>query len=151
MEGRPLEQDSGEAAISLTLPWPSRDLSPNARIHWSRRAKAVKQARWQAWAIAKEAIGANKPDWSGAHVTLTFHPPDKRRRDADGMLSMMKASIDGISDAIGINDHKFTYTFSVSDSVKGGSVNVRIEEINGRTKPRKPGGRQALVHLPDHR
>lgn len=32
----------------IILPWPSKDLSPNARIHWARRAKAVQHARHDA-------------------------------------------------------------------------------------------------------
>lgn len=29
----------------LILPWPSKDLSPNGRAHWARKAAAAKSAR----------------------------------------------------------------------------------------------------------
>lgn len=39
----------------LILPWPSKDLSPNARVHWARKARAVKSSREQAYYLAKAA------------------------------------------------------------------------------------------------
>ncbi|ALR06638.2 hypothetical protein XFHB_07055 [Xylella fastidiosa] len=41
---------------SLTLPWPSKDLSPNARVHWTRRSKAVKHNESQ----RKDRIAASE-------------------------------------------------------------------------------------------
>ncbi len=40
---------------TLTLLWLSRDLSPNARVHWARRSKAARQARHEAQRIACRA------------------------------------------------------------------------------------------------
>ena len=47
--------------ISVELPWPDKLLSPNARPHWSRKARAVKAAKHDAGWAALE---------SGARVVL---------------------------------------------------------------------------------
>lgn len=39
----------------IVLPWPARELHPNARVHWSRKAKASKLARHAACLLTKQA------------------------------------------------------------------------------------------------
>ncbi len=75
--------------MAVDLPWPSPDLSPNARLHWAAKAKAVKEARRDA-VIAARAAGIKRACARRATVTLTFSPPDNRRRDTDNMLSSCK-------------------------------------------------------------
>lgn len=117
--------------ISVTLPWPNRLLHPNARPHWAAKAKAVKDARangnWFTWA----AFGCQptKPNWKGARLSVTFSPPDKRRRDLDGMIASHKAAQDGIADALGVDDSKFEVTYTIGPPIKGGAVIVHIEEM----------------------
>ncbi|MFE8346782.1 MAG: hypothetical protein ABGU97_03075 [Xylella fastidiosa subsp. multiplex] len=57
---------------SLTLPWPSKDLSPNARVHWTRRSKAVKQARGYAEVMARCA------GWGGLFAVAVQGPVTER-------------------------------------------------------------------------
>lgn len=114
----------------LILPWPHRDLHPNARGHWSKRAKAAKAARLQAWAIARQAWSADDmaalPE-GRLHVWIDGYATDRRRRDADGLLSSMKPWLDGIADALGVDDRRFVPHPWVKDEVrKGGEVRVRI-------------------------
>src|SRR5690554_3142367 len=71
-------------AVTIELPFPSSDLSPNKRLHWAKKAKAVKKARNDA-RIACMAAGARGLGWPAAIVTVTFHEPDNRQRDMDGM------------------------------------------------------------------
>ncbi len=114
--------------IELVLPWPSRDLHPNARVHWARKAKAVKAARQQADILAL-AAGWQHVSWPDGplHVWIDGYPADRRRRDADGLLSSMKAALDGIADAIGVDDRVFIPHPFVSDTVvKGGEVRITI-------------------------
>ena len=40
--------------LTLTLPWPPKELSPNARQHWSKLAKAKKAYRDACAWTAKE-------------------------------------------------------------------------------------------------
>ena len=110
----------------ITLPWPDRRLSPNARVHWSRRAKAVKLARQAALALAFEA-GARKLRITGQpRIAMTFCPPDRRRRDMDNLIASMKAANDGIADALNVDDSRFISTYSMGQPVKGGAVVVTV-------------------------
>lgn len=115
--------------IELVLPWPSRDLHPNARVHWARKAKAAKAARQEADVLALAAgwqrLGL--PATGPLHIWIDGYPADRRRRDADGLLSSMKAALDGIADAIGVDDRRFVPHPWVKDEVKpGGEVRIRI-------------------------
>jgi crossover junction endodeoxyribonuclease RusA len=117
-------------SISVTLPWPEKVLSPNARVHWSRKAKAVKAARHSAsWLVLEKLMAGRILGWPAASISMTFCPPDNRRRDRDNLIASMKAATDGISDAIGIDDSKFEATYRMGEPVKGGSVLVTIEEL----------------------
>lgn len=120
--------DTASIARELVLPWPSKDLSPNARVHWSRKAKAAKQARSDAKGLT-QFFGWNKlalPD-GPLHLWITFHPPTRRLPDDDNMLTRFKPSRDGIADALGIDDKRFVSHPYVSDKPrKGGEVRVRI-------------------------
>lgn len=115
------------AKAELILPWPDRALHPNGRVHWSRRAKQAK------WAKSHGFVTAHNAGWRGylpegpIHVWIDGYPPDKRRRDADGLLSSLKASLDGIADAMGVDDRRFVPHPRIWDEVrKGGEVRVRI-------------------------
>lgn len=114
--------------IELTLPWPSKDLSPNGRVHWARKAKAAKAARADATLLA---IAAGWPQMvlppGRLHLWLEFYPPTRRMPDDDNMLSRCKAYRDGIADALGIDDQRFvSHPFVKNEVRKGGQVVVRI-------------------------
>jgi crossover junction endodeoxyribonuclease RusA len=112
----------------LVLPWPSKDLSPNARIHWSRKARAAKISRWEAAMLARQAGWTNAGLPGGRlHLWIDFYPPTKRLPDDDNMLSRCKAYRDGIADALLIDDKRFVSHPYVKDEVrKGGEVRIRI-------------------------
>lgn len=115
-------------AIRIELPWPDHRLSPNARLHWAEKARAVKQARsMSAWeAVANRSLERCK----GAErlsVGVTFNPPDERRRDTDNMLASIKPYLDGIVDVVGVDDSRWAISLQRSEPVKGGRVVVEIE------------------------
>lgn len=112
--------------MRIDLPWPARVLSPNARVHWAVKSNAVKASRSAAFMLTKEALSGAKFEPLRAVVSMTFHPPDKRRRDLDNAISMLKSGIDGIADALGIDDSRFVLRFQMGDVVKGGRVAVDI-------------------------
>jgi len=117
------------APIHIDLPWPDKALHPNARVHWARRAKAAKSLRTAAAACTLEA-GIRRGDWDipcAIRATVIFHPPDKRRRDIDGMLSSIKSGIDGIADILGIDDSRWTIAMCKGEPRKGGLVRVELE------------------------
>ncbi len=94
----------------LTLPLPTKYLSPNARCHWRTKAEAVKAYR----SITRWAAATRKPaGWEtvdAASVRCKFYFRVQRKRDRDNLLSMMKPAFDGLADAgIIANDSGFTY------------------------------------------
>ena len=115
--------------IAIELPWPPRELHPNSRAHWAKRAKAAKRCRVLGWGLTLEAgVRRNDPDIPQAlKVTAVFFPPDDRRRDEDGMLSNIKSYLDGISDVIGIDDSKWQIALRKEAPKKGGSVRIELE------------------------
>lgn len=112
----------------LILPWPARQLHPNARTHWAVKAKAAKAARATAHTLAAAAgwKRLHLPD-GRLHLWIDAYAPDRRRRDIDGVLSSLKSAIDGIADALGIDDHRFVpHPYLHDEPRKYGEIRVRI-------------------------
>ena len=109
---------------TIILPWPAKQLHPNARVHWAVRAKHAKKARADGYYAAK-AVGVTAHP-NGAALAIVFYPPDARRRDMDGMLSAIKSALDGIADALGVDDSRFAINMRRGEPVKGGRVEVSL-------------------------
>lgn len=110
---------------TVTFPWPPRELSPNRRCHWARKAKAAKAYRLDCFYLAKEAR-VKAPAEGPISLRIEFVPPDRRGRDLDNMLASIKSGLDGLAEALGVNDKRFTLALSVADGI-GGMVRVSIE------------------------
>lgn len=99
--------------LTLTLPWPSADLSPNSRVHYMAHHRAKKAAKAEAWGMAAALMGPlhiRKGTWRGPiEVSLTFHPSANRTFDLDNALAREKARLDGIAQALGVDDSAFTF------------------------------------------
>lgn len=94
-----------------TLAWPHPDLSPNARVHWARLAKAKKAYRTSsAWRVLSQ--GGKKLTAKSLQVRVSFVPPDRRKRDKDNMLAAIKAGLDGVADALGVDDSAWELTIA---------------------------------------
>lgn len=120
-------RERDESGITVMLPWPKPDLSPNARIHWSKKAEAVKAYRHQAHILTRQAMGATAmQQGQAAHLDIVFHPPTRARRDLDNCLSSIKSGLDGIADAIRIDDSRWSLGLSWGEVVKGGTVRIII-------------------------
>jgi len=113
--------------MNLILPWPAKELSPNQRLHWSKVARAKAAYRAACNLTAREQ-GATKLTAERLHVSFTFYPPNKQRRDLDNLVSSCKALIDGLADVLGVDDSKWAMSFALSEEV-GGMVRVTIEGI----------------------
>ena len=112
----------------LILPWPDRALHPNVKVHWSVKAKAAKAARQLEFVLAREAgwRELKLPD-GPLHVWIDGYAVDRRRRDADGLLSSLKPALDGIADSLGIDDRRFVPHPWIKDEVrKPAEVRIRI-------------------------
>ncbi len=113
----------------IRLPWPPKELSPNYKRshHWTAYYKIGKSYRVQCWALTIKQCGdrvMGLPD--RIPMTITFHPPDKRHRDRDNMISSFKQGQDGIADALGVDDKRFEPTYEFGEKVKGGCVLVHV-------------------------
>jgi crossover junction endodeoxyribonuclease RusA len=109
---------------SVTLPWPPKELSPNARIHWAKKSKAAKAYRASCYLLTKQSGMA--VDWGGdVHAWIDFYPPDKRHRDDDNMIAAFKAGRDGMADALGIDDKRIRIHPYVKEQI-GGMVKIRL-------------------------
>lgn len=101
------------------LPWPPKELSPNAALHWAKKSKKKKEYRTTCWALTLEA-GLKVPEGDGKiEMEITFYPPDKHHRDADNMVAAIKSGLDGVADALKVNDRRFLPSFIFSEEVKG--------------------------------
>ena len=107
-----------------TFPWPPRELSPNSRCHYMQKHKAAKAYRLDCFYLAKEA-GMAAPADGPVNLRIEFVPPDRRHRDWDNMLGSIKYLLDGLAEALKINDKRFTLTLAVSEQV-GGMVKVGV-------------------------
>ena len=111
--------------MTADLPWPPKELSPNSRVHWSKRSKAAKEYRAMCGLLVQQAK-IEKPETEGRlHLWLTFFPPDRRHRDDDNMIAAFKSGRDGIADALGIDDKRFVCHPYVSE-ITGGVVRVSV-------------------------
>jgi len=117
--------------IEIELPWPDKALNPNSRNRWGK-VKAKSVARDIGYFTTRDTptvwVRYGIPDEITAQYT--FCPPDKRHRDIDNCLSMMKAAQDGVCSALGIDDSRIKRTIlEWGEVVKGGCVVLRLEEM----------------------
>lgn len=117
-------------SITVTLPWPDCALWQNARVHWAVLRSATRAARQRAhwecqWAGVRYLTITGRP-------LLTWHvaPPDRRKRDFENFKAAMKPAIDGIQDALGIDDTHFRHEWPrwFAEPVKGGNITVTISD-----------------------
>ncbi len=110
----------------MKLPWPPKELSPNARAHWAVRARVAAAYRQTCYLLAKaERL---KTPAGPAILSLEFRPPTRRRMDDDNLVGRFKAGRDGLADAMGIDDHQLSLLVRIGEPVKGGAVIVDILE-----------------------
>lgn len=110
--------------MNLVLPWPPKELSSNARLHFMALARAKKRYR-TACAWTAVAQGARRIDAERLKVHLVFVPPDRRARDDQNCMAAMKAGLDGLADVLGVDDSLWATSYEMSSTV-GGMVRVEV-------------------------
>jgi crossover junction endodeoxyribonuclease RusA len=130
--------------VKIVLPWPDRRLLPNfkRRSHWRAYQPVAKTAKTLAWA---ETIAQLLPEQRKALVAgegpiavrIAFYPPDRRRRDDDGMVGSFKHARDGIADALGIDDSRFKPHYFFEE--RGAPGRVEVEFIHRVDAPSDTG------------
>lgn len=109
---------------TFPIPFPPASLSGHAKGHW--RAKSGPTAKHREWArLATLAAGATAPSEGDIRIHFRFVPPD-RRGDRTNYPNRLKSSIDGIADALGVNDRRFNPSFEYAEPMKPGVVHVTV-------------------------
>lgn len=108
----------------ITLPFPPSSLSGHHNVHW-RKLQPVKKAHREWARIATLAAKPVVPAEGDIPITIRFVPPD-RRGDRANYPNRMKPYIDGIADALGVNDRRFCPRYLFSDPEKPGRVEVAL-------------------------
>lgn len=113
-----------EAVRVIVLPFPSSKLSgQNNAHHWVTRPIINEHREW-----AKNATLAARPVIAAEGDVLLhirFVPPD-RRGDRTNYWNRCKAYIDGIAEALGINDARFLPSMSFAEPERPGRVEVTL-------------------------
>lgn len=110
----------------ITLPWPPKQLSPNARVHWAKKARVAKKYKADCLILTKQA-NVELPKTDKLHIFVDFYKPDHRIRDQDNIEAAMKSAYDGVAKALGVNDSRFIiHPFVCYEIVKGGKVIITI-------------------------
>jgi crossover junction endodeoxyribonuclease RusA len=109
----------------VVLPWPDARLNPNVRVHWAVKSPITKAAR-DAACYATKAAQARVDHDGPIALRVTFCAPDKRQRDRDNCIASCKAYMDGIADALGVNDARFEPTYAMGEVRRGGAVVVTL-------------------------
>lgn len=115
--------------IVVTIPFPDSRLNPNRSkgVHWAATSALRKKARADAHLLTLAALGGKKWTDRAASLTITFIQPDRRARDRDNLLAASKPALDGVADALGINDAHFDpVTIRREYGSKPGSVRIEI-------------------------
>ena len=117
--------------MKINISWPDSCLIPHAKGHWRPKAAATKAARKEAHILTEMAINkGGKPVGEQFIIAVVANPPDRRRRDAFNVLASLKASLDGVADAMGVDDVNFLPGAFVWGEVgKPGSVSLIVEGV----------------------
>ena len=93
----------------IVLDFPPRDLFPNRASgkHWASLYKIKSDYRESSTWLAKSQLDGWKHNGTPIKLTLIFEMPDRRWRDADNCLAAAKAGMDGLADALMVNDRMF--------------------------------------------
>lgn len=100
--------------LTVEFPWPHRGLSPNARLNRYAKATLFKKTKALAYQLTRAAAikahaRVHLAEGSTLNLKLICQPPILRYRDEDNLIANCKAHFDGISQAVGIDDHLFHF------------------------------------------
>lgn len=92
----------------IILPWPDPHLWPNNSTHRRGKAGYIRAARAAAKVLTLNALGDRRLTVDDAvSLSVTFYPPDARRRDIQNAFSALKGALDGVADALDCDDQLF--------------------------------------------
>lgn len=110
--------------LVVKYPWPDYRLSRNGRGNRALIARLIKETRETAAHITHD-LGLN-PMRPATLEVVRFIPPSARW-DEDNLRAMGKETLDGIADAMGVNDKTFKPEIEIGKPEKGGRIEVEFE------------------------
>lgn len=110
----------------IELPWPPASLSGHAKGNgqWRKIADTKKHREW-AHNATLDAGPFVLPEAGDIAIRIRFEPPN-RRGDRVNFPNRVKPLIDGIAQALKVNDSRFLPSYEFGDVVPGGRVVVTI-------------------------
>ena len=125
--------------ITLRFPWFPRELSPNSRSHYMKKAQAVKAYRelcgWEARLQHPVPLHLGSTMFNSLVLaTTTFHVKDKIRRDFRNLDAALKPLWDGIVDAGILQDDSSEHLRHAESKLVVGKekyIEVTLTEVEG--------------------
>lgn len=117
-------------AMQITLQWPPSQLSPNraSRLHWAAKMKYKQSYRDACFYDTKAQAVGGFMEQGNIPVEILFHPP-RNAGDLDNYLAAAKAGLDGMCDALKINDKRLRpMTLDVGEKYAGGKIVITFLE-----------------------
>lgn len=114
--------------MKLELPFPPSDLSGHNNGHYHVKAKIVASYRAEAFHLtraAKRAQDYQVPPEGDIAISFLFVPPNNLG-DRVNFANRLKPQIDGIAEALGVNDKRFLPCYHYAAPGKPGRVEVEI-------------------------
>jgi crossover junction endodeoxyribonuclease RusA len=88
--------DYEDVVLVITLPHPPRELHPNGRCHWAKKARMTKKLRGDVATLAKSVTVT---PFKQPVIDVLWYRKSKGRIDRDGIIASLKAVCDGLTDA----------------------------------------------------
>ena len=119
-------KQAGKPLMTVMLGWPPKKLNPNARTHHQELGRLKKTYRHACYFTALQAAGVGKWAHEGdIRLHMVFVPPTRHHRDEDNLIATMKAGLNGLADALKVNDRRFRLSHEVSKDI-GGYVLIQL-------------------------
>jgi len=110
----------------ITFPWYPKELSPNSSKHYLNKAQFKKRYRLECYYHTKAAMVDYPVRDDYKALQITFYKPNNRHMDLDNMLASIKSGLDGMADALGVNDKCFKrIVIEVANNI-GGYIEVEV-------------------------
>lgn len=115
--------------ITLILPWPPNGckINGNRSLHWTKVSSAKKGYRDECFFETKRQVVGKFESKEKIPMSIMFHPP-RNTGDLDNFLSSAKSGLDGMCDALGINDKLLRpITIDVGEKYPSGKIVITLD------------------------
>ena len=113
--------------MKIVFPWYPAQVKPNWSGHYMTKAKykAIYRQVCKEQTLKAMETQENTNDYT--EMTFVFSKPNKRNFDLDNCLSSAKSLVDGMADALGINDKCFKVIHISFAEQIGGFITVELK------------------------